>query len=29
MGGDSGSGRWMGRGVTRDRWGGSGRGIVR
>ena len=26
MGGDSGSGRWMGRGVTRDRWGGSGSG---
>ena len=29
MGGDSGSGRGMGRGVTRDKWGGSGRGMVR
>ena len=29
MGGDSGSGRGMGRGVSRDKWSGSGRGMVR
>ena len=29
MGGDSGSVRGMGRDVTRDKWGGSGRGMVR